>query len=240
MQRTLNELDFLIMGTGSGLGQYVFSNQLLSGAFTSALVEIQGTIGFGGSTAATIAQLATDGSGYPQVTDGAGLALQVSGSKLANVAGTQITGTTLTSIGFMTVPGGDVETGASYQIHASGSFSHGTSVPSSETFTVFWGGIGGTAIATLAVPTITASLSGSAWFLDAEVNWISTTECEVTLRLGWHTAGGVAGSVTWFTVAETTGLSTTGNENLSLGFKFGSAPAGTNFLCDVSRIGRVA
>ncbi|HVB42289.1 MAG TPA: hypothetical protein VNF47_06210 [Streptosporangiaceae bacterium] len=142
----------------------------------------------------------------------------------------------------MTVPGEDVEAGASYQIHASGSFSTGTTVPSSATFTVFWGGTAGTSIGGLAVPAagLWASSSGSAWILNAEINWISTTEAETSVVLHWHTASGVSGSVTWHAVALTTGLSTTGNENLSLAFQWGSAPAGTSIVCDIERTGRVA
>lgn len=47
--RDLNELDVLLTGTGAGLGQFVLSNHLLTGALTSALLEVQGVLAFAGS-----------------------------------------------------------------------------------------------------------------------------------------------------------------------------------------------
>lgn len=173
-----------------------------------------------------------------------GLTQQASGSKLANSSSltypVTITGTADTSIGFMTVPAANVEVGASYQMHASGSFSTGGTAPSSATFGVWWNGVDGTQIGSLGIPELTANQSGSGWDLDAEINFTSLTECEVSLRVGWHTSAGIGGSVTWFSVNKTSGLTNDTAKNLSLGFKWGSAPSGTNFLCDVFRAGRIA
>lgn len=240
----------LVSGAGTGKSEGIVQVQDSSGALgfgTNEGIVVERVIVYtGGGGGAGPITLNSDSTGAPTITNGPGLTQQISGSKLANPAAAgpypiQDTGTTQTSLGFMTVPANDVETGSSYQIHASGSFSTGTSVPSSATFTVFWGGIGGTAIATLAIPgTLAASLSGAGWFVDAEVNWVSTTQCEVRLIVGWHTSSGVSGSEILFVVANTSGLTTSSNENLSLGFKWGSAPTGTNFLADVFRAGRVA
>lgn len=186
-------------------------------------------------------QLYGGSDGQPAYVNPQGLQQQISGSKLASANTANVTTTALTSLGFMTVPASDVETGASYQVHASGSFSTGNSVPTSATFKVFWGGTGGTVIATLAIPgTLAANLSGAGWFADAEINWLSTSEAAVTLRVGWHTGSGVAGSVVYFAIADTTGLTTGSNQNLSLGFQWGSAPGGQQLLCDICRLGRVA
>lgn len=219
---------------GAGPGQSVF--------IASPFTLFANMIAFG----AADATLNTDAAGYPTVTDGAGLTQQVSGSKLANPAAAgpypiQDTGTGLTSLGFMTVPAGDAETGSSYQIHASGSFSTSASVPSSATFTVFWGGIGGIPIATLVVPgPLAASLSGAGWYLDAEINWISAASVKVTLVVGWHAGPGVTGSEVVFVIGSASGLATNVSENLSLGFQWGSAPAGTSLACEVFRASRVA
>jgi hypothetical protein len=101
--------------------------------------------------------------------------------------------------------------------------------------------LAGNLIATLAVPSITAGLTTFGWALDAEVDFLSATSCEVTLTLKWHTVGAPDGSATWFAVTTTTGLVTNvSNKNLSLSFPWGSVPAGTAFSCAVARFGKKA
>lgn len=184
-----------------------------------------------------------DSGSNPQVVSGAGWTGNIGGSKLAGVRTISGLATTvLTSAGFTSVPGGDVEAGTTYQIHASGSFSTGSgTAPSGITFSVFWGGIAGANIASASPPgAIGTSISGAGWYIDAEVNFLSTTEAEVTLRVGWHTAAGIGNEVSVFSIADTTGLSTGGSQNLSLGIQWGSAPTGTSLNCDACRLGRVA
>ena len=183
-----------------------------------------------------------DGGGNPETVSGNGWTANTSSSRLAGIAGISALNTTvLTSAGFTSVPGGDVQAGTSYDIHASGSYATGASAPSGITLGIYWGGIGGTAIATLSPPgPIGTNLSGVNWYLDAEVNWRSATEVQVTLVVGWRNASGVGNSTFLYVVTDTTGLSTTGSENLSVGVQWGSAPTGTSFNCDICRIGRVA
>ena len=184
------------------------------------------------------AALTASPGGAAIITNASGLQQYISGNQLNSVNTPTVTTTANSSLGFMTVPANDVETDCSYHIYAFGLFTTGASVPSSATFNVYWGGISGVVIGTAAIPTLTANLSNAGWFADADVTWLSLSEVAVTLRIGWHTAGGIAGSVTWFTTADTTGLDTTTDRNLSLGFKFGSAPASTQLQTTVCRIGR--
>jgi len=184
--------------------------------------------------------LGTDSAGYPQMTDNAGLTGKLSTSHGAQVGGTTVTNTNQTALGTLTVPFGDVENGAAYTIHASGSVTTGDSPPSSATFTLLWGGIGGTSIARLAIPTLNSNLSSAGWFVDVEIDWISIAETEVTLKVGWHTGQGVANTVEWFSVATTDGLATNAAKDLVLAFQWGSAPGGQTLRSDIVRFGRLA
>lgn len=209
---------------------------------TGAVIEPgQVNIGGGGSV---FASYGASSAGYPVITDSNGSQQQVSGSKLAAVNTANVTTTANSSLGFFGVPASDVSVGSSFQGHASGSFSTGASVPTSATFKVYWGGITGTVIASLAVPSIPASASGLGWWIDFEANWMAigngTAEVEVTLKVGWHTLAGVSNSVVYHVVANTSSLNTTIAQNLSMAFQWGSAPGGQQLLCDVSRVGRVA
>lgn len=218
-----------------------------SGWSTAQAIQFDGTnnVAFVGNGGAFF-ELGPDSSGYPVLTDENGMTLNISGSKLANPAGSgpypiTVSNASATSLGFMTVPQGDVETGTTYDIHATGFFSTGASVPSSAVFNLHWGGIAGTNIGSLTIPgTILANASTLGWTFDAEANWASTTEVIVTITVGWHTATGVGGSTVYFTVSDTTGLVTnSGNKNLSLGFVWGTAPSGTSLTCNAFRAGRL-
>lgn len=183
-----------------------------------------------------------DAGGNPETVSGAGWTGNTTASKLAqvnNVSG--LATAALTSCGFTVVPGGDVEAGTTYKIHASGFYSTGASAPTGITFGVFWDGIGGTNVAS-ATPsgTIGNNITAASWYLDAEVNWKSGTEAEVTLVLGWRNANGIANSLFFYTVADTTGLVTNATKNLSVGVQWSSAPAGTSFGCDICRFERKA
>lgn len=184
-----------------------------------------------------------DSTGAPVFTNiNSGLSLNISGSKLANPGGIypiNVSNTASTSLGFMTVPGNDVETGSCYQLYASGGFTTGTT-PSSATFTVYWGGIAGTSLVSIAVPNIVAGLSGAGWFLESEIDFTSTTATVATMQLFWHIGTGVANSITWSALGTQTGLTTTTNHNLSLGFQWGSAPGSTSLTVDSFRASRVA
>jgi hypothetical protein len=235
------------------------ASQGISQAFVDVVADVTGLTGASGSRAPVLifgpgatpsapATLGVPGLFNGSVTEGvaavaqqwpSGLTAVLSASKQANANTANVGTTANSSLGFMTVPANDVVAGSSYEGHASGSFSTGASPPASATFRVYWGGTGGTAIAALAVPAVPANAAGQPWYMDFEANWQSTTAVEVTLRVGWHNGTGVANSVTVFTVSNTTGLTTTSSENLSMAFQWGSAPGGQQLLCDVSRLGKI-
>lgn len=207
--------------------------------------QVFGTLGFGATGLQSV--FGTDSSGYPQVTDLAGVQYNLSVAKPCNpgVGGTYpiaVTNTTLTSLGFMQVLANDVTgIGPVYFTDAAGFFSTGSSVPSSATFTVFWGGLAGNTLASLAIPgTILASASQLGWWVEAKVYWVSSTEAVTKLKVGWHTATGASGSAEYFVIGDVTSLVTNVNKNLSLGFQWGSAPTSTNLTCTAFQAGRVA
>lgn len=231
---------------GGGAQLAVFSDS--RDGTVNGSVQVTGPMRFVGQTAPSVALAGFPGlyadsaSGQMGVVSSAALAQQVSGSFLSSVNGTSpITSTTLTAIGFRTIPSGDPVAGASYQIHASGTFTLSSTPTNPPTFSVFWGGIAGTQIASLQIPAgdmPAGAVTAAGWFADAEVNWTSATATEVTLTVGWHSGNGVGASLQRFTVIDTTGLSTSGNHNLSLAFQWGTlgSPSLTTNVC---RIGRV-
>lgn len=196
---------------------------------------VGGLLSFGSAPAI----LSLSSGGYITATDGAGFTQNLSGCRFNSVTNATVSSTSQLALGFRTIPANDVENGCAYSIHASGFFTTGTT-PSSATFSVFWGGLGGSNIGNLAIPTITAGLTNAGWALDAIVDWISTTNAEVKIYLKWHTGSGVSGSAEWFTVSNTTALVTSTSNNLTLAFQWGSAPGATSLGCDVVRIGRIA
>ena len=182
--------------------------------------------------------LSAGSTGYPSMTDGAGLAQNLSGSQLAQTTGTTVTGTTSVPLGYTSLPANDPETGAIYEIFASGIFSTGSTAPSSATFTV---GMGGARVATLAIPgTIGTSLSNAGWFARCRLMWLSATSADVILEVGWHQGFGVGNAVTYFAQATTTGLVSTSSEFLNLHFQWGTAPTGTSLECHAITFARIA
>lgn len=183
-----------------------------------------------------------DAGSNPEVVSGAGLVQNISGSGLAavsTIAG--LSSAVLTSAGFIAVPGGDVEVGSSYQIHASGTFGTGGTPPASITFGIYWDSVGGTQLVSCTPPgAITGGLSNIGWSLDAEVNWMTTGEATCTLRVYWHTNAGIGNEVIVFNVGTQTGLATNATKNLSVGVQWTTPAAGTTLNCDVCRIAKVA
>lgn len=211
-------------------------------AVSSSYAEIQGDLALqdtGTPTPFSGGSVVYSTAGQPHMTQDSGLSMSLSGSRLANVAGTVITSTAITALGSLTVPGGDVQAGSSYLCHASGSFTTAALAPSNQRMILYWGGTGGTIIAELDPP-VTAGLTGAGWFCDCEVNWLSTTSVEVAMTVGWHNGSGVAASQTFFVVVLTTALVTTGSNDLTLAWKWGSVPAGTSFVCDTIRFAKAA
>jgi hypothetical protein len=179
-------------------------------------------------------------TGWPQIQDTLGLTMLICASQLAGVGGTTITTTALTSLGFKSIPGNEVEAGTSFPFRGSGSFSTGGVAPASAIFFLYWGGIGGTIIGSLAVPAagLWINAAGQGYIVEGEVNWIDAATAEVSMELRWRTAAGVGASVTWHSVIKTAGLSTSGAQNLSMAFQWGANPG--TLISDITRIGKAA
>jgi hypothetical protein len=161
----------------------------------------------------------------------------------ANVAVGNITANGPTELTALTVPASTLAAGVKWTIEFSGYFSTGTA-PGSVTWTVNWGPVGsaisGAQIATLAIPA--AGLLTSASNLGCHVRCTvwgkSATSTGTKLEVGWHTGGGVAASVSWFAVANNTGL--TGNVNRDLDLAFAYTGSGMTLTTDAVHIARTA
>lgn len=172
-----------------------------------------------------------------------GLIQRVSGSQQSSVNGSaSITTAGLTLVGSMTVPASEVEANSAFIISASGTFTTGATVPGGAAVGIYWGGTGGVQLASLAVPTLNANLTNLGWTLDAETVFLSTTEAWTKMILGWHTAGGPAGSAFWMFNNDVTGLVSTINKDLALSFTWTAGAGGWSgtFATKACRIGRVA
>lgn len=176
--------------------------------------------------------------GNGQVTTAAGLAQNISGSFVSNVNVSTVTSTTLTSVGFRSIPANDVVTGARYHGYLSGKFSTGATAPSGATFGVYWGGVAGTLLCAINVPSIPVSATGDIWSFEFDVVWTSTTACEARVSLYWTNSSGT--QVFNWNLADVTGLTTTAAENLACGFQWGSAPASTSLAVNTCLISRIA
>lgn len=174
------------------------------------------------------------------IVSSSGAFYYISGSKAAMVTGTTVANAAKTSLGFMLVKANDIGGGTTHQIHAAGFYSTGASVPSSATFGVWWGGITGTLLASIVPPTIIASASNANWILDCELNWLSASSVHISVILHWRTAGGIGGSAVFETTATVTGLTTTSDQNLSVSFQWGTAPASTSLSNPAIRFGAAA
>jgi len=115
--------------------------------------------------------------------------------------------------------------GHHYRGRVNGTFSTGAGAPTDVTFTAFFNGIGGGQLAALSVPGagLWANATAAGWDLEFDVHFLSGTEAETTIRLWWHTAAGVAGSVSWFTVGNNSTLTSGGSRDITLAYKCTSA-----------------
>lgn len=231
----------ILFSTAHASGTDQFGTAYPSGTFIGNFGSPPGVPTGGASLWADAGQLATvNSSGL----GGSGSsAVHVSTSFPVNANGTSpVTGTSLTSIGFRSISAGDPVNGTTYDVHASGNFTQTAhSSGAGPTFGIYWGGIAGTALATLQIPAAdmaAGALSGSGWELDAEVNWTSATTAEVSLHVGWHNGSGVAAGIQLFVVVDSSGLTTASSENLSVGFQWDTVTTGASLVTNVCRVGR--
>lgn len=178
---------------------------------------------------------------YPQIVSGGGLVQNISGTHKANVSPASITTTGVHDIGSsVNVALLDMEVGAVFEWWASGVASCGTT-PTSATFSLQ---VGGTAVASLAIPTadINAGLAGFGFFVRARMSIInagSSGQISTLMEVGWHSASGVAGCKEYFLVTGATpALGTL--RNMGLQFQWGTVPGITALNPDIQTFGRLA
>lgn len=147
---------------------------------------------------------------------------------LAGVAIADVTTTGSKTLGVTDdiIPGGTIAGGEHHVCDAAGRITTGVTPPTTITFTMFYGTTGGVSIGALPVPAagLTASLSGAGWNYHADIVWVSATEAAVSVQLDWHNNNGVANSSRFTDMYDTTGIDTSADKNLTLGFAFTGTP----------------
>lgn len=161
---------------------------------------------------------ATPASGSVQFTNSAGSASTVSSTGLVSVLGggvqSQTTTVTvantnaLTSLQSFTVPANDPQAGSIYAMYGYGQYSD-TGTPT-LTFTLLWGGTGGTTLTTIPAITLGSSITNVPFFYRAIVNFRTATSAwaNVTLNLATSAA---TGAVSSFTNTASTATTVTSN-----------------------------
>lgn len=131
----------------------------------------------------------------------------------------------LTALQTTTIKANDPTGNSTYRIVGYGTYSV-TGTPT-LTFALYWGGIGGTVIA--AVPAITAAsgITNAGFRYDCKVVFRSTTSCTAALKVSivTNTTSGVVTSYLAVPAAVTTGLTTTVDSDLTVGFTWSAASA---------------
>lgn len=189
------------------------------------------------------ASFTADANGWPNTQSNVTGFLQgISGNQPAQLPGTVINTTGFQLLGAnVSVKPTDLVNNAQYEYLLTGGFSTGTT-PSSATFA--WS-VGGVNQATLAIPTITAGLTGAGWWLRITVTITSggstnNASCNILMEVGWHTGSGVSGSAYWFNDTVATGIDFSFSRNLNIRFAWGSVPGTTSLNVDTFTFGRRA
>jgi len=135
----------------------------------------------------------------------------------------------LSTLETVTVPGNDPQTGSVYRVVGYGVYS--TTGTPTMTFALYWGGTGGTLIAS--IPAITAgTLTSAPFYYDAVVNFRSTTVVTAVIRLNLDTSTSTDATSTFVgTPGVGTTVSSSSNSALSVGFTWGTASASNTISC---------
>jgi hypothetical protein len=143
---------------------------------------------------------------------------------LANIGIADVTTTGNKSLGNSgdQIPAGVLAGGEHWECDAAGQFATGATAPASMTFTIWYGGLGSTALINFAMPAagLWANAAAAAWRLQAEIVWQSATECTTVMTLFWRSAAGLNNSVSWTAFSDISAIDTTGAHVLTLGFAF--------------------
>ena len=161
----------------------------------------------------------------------AGEAAVVSSTTVANSAA-------LSTLQSYTVPAGEPHAGSVYQMRGYGFYSV-TGTPTMA-FTLYWGGIGGTAIAS--IPTITAAsgISFASFEYDVVLTFRSATSvtAELTLTIVTNTSTGATSRYVGVPASATT-VTTASASALAVGFQWGAASASNTITLFGGRTARL-
>jgi len=149
---------------------------------------------------------------------GGSLATTTSTTTIANSAA-------LTSLQSFTIPGNDPIAASVYRMIGYGVYSV-TGTPT-LTFALYWGGIAGTILASVPAVTATSGITSAPFYYEAMVCFQSTTACTAVVVLDIDSSA-VTDAVSRFVgtpTAATSGLTTTSNQALTMGFTWSAASA---------------
>jgi len=131
---------------------------------------------------------------------------------------------TATSLQSYTVPANDPAAGAIYNIYGYGVYSD-TGTPT-LTFTLYWGGVGGTSLATFTSAALGSGVTNVPFVYEATLTFRSTTSAVANLNMNLGTtAAGASASYVATPSAPTTGLTTTAASALTVGVTWSAASA---------------
>jgi hypothetical protein len=149
------------------------------------------------------------------------------GGRLAAVTSTTTiaSSASLTALQAFTVPAADVVVGQGYEVEGYGVYSV-TGTPT-LTFALYWNGIAGTVLASIPAVTAASGITNAPFRYKARVIWRSTTSCVagLDLTLVTDTSTGATASFLGVPAAVTTGLTSTGANDLTVGFTWSASSA---------------
>ena len=145
----------------------------------------------------------------------------------------------LTSLQSFTVPANDPTVGAVYSMYGFGVYSD-TGTPT-LTFTLLWGGVAGTTIATIPAITLGAGITNVPFSYRAVVNFRTATSCWANINLALGTSAATAAS-SGFTNTTTTATTVTSNvaSALTMGVTWSAASASNTISLTGGMVERLA
>lgn len=146
---------------------------------------------------------------------------------------------TITALQSFTVPANDIAAGAVYELTGFGVFS--TSGTPNLTFTMLWGGTGGTALVTSPAITMPNGLTNSPFFYECLINFRSTTSAWGVINLTIDTSTSTDIASTYIVTPTTaTTITTTGSNALVLAVTWGNSSASNTISLNGGMVQRTA
>jgi hypothetical protein len=143
------------------------------------------------------------------------------------IANTTVANTvTKTQLAGFSIPGGEPEIGATYELEVYGS--HSVTGTPTLLFGLYWGGVSGTSLVNSAVITApTSGISGAAWRTHALVTFRTATTVTVEMKVGLVSNTSSGSLIEWLYTTGTTTVTVSSSSAsvLALGFTWGTASA---------------